>query len=281
MSLPPLPKLFRSGFTEGGQAFPRERAETVQLRISRATTLASLNDEYHFYSPALIYAFVRLMGREPFMDFLEVYGRQVTPITLKFTKPIFRGINVDTDPTWNYVLYGMERAPWAAYREWMGTLAFQDWDLRLITRVRWQPIMIADPLFLERSSVIPVRAPVVPITMFDLETNKGNLFFQTGRNPIIHLPQLVKGKAFHHTQIFARALFAGEDPYVAVAKCYPGDIRMIELGDRYSTAKKEGRVQISDPSTYHDVTEQEMSLDQKQLFQQYYQQDWRNSKKES
>jgi len=230
---------FEPGLRAGPHGFPAERARVHELRLTAATTLRDLKEQYAFYTPAMMYIFVRLMGREPLWDFMEEYGKEVTPISMKFKKPIFDGLAVGPDRTWNYVLYGMEHDDFNEFRKWMGTLTFVDRDKDIVHRIRYQDFEIADPLFLERVVVLPLQMPTIPVTAFALDSNKGCCWLATG-DLLMDLPSLAyTGKVFENTQHFADAvLLESEDPYGEVAKRQSPDDLERELYERYRQAKR-------------------------------------------
>ena len=231
---------FKPGLQAAPHSFPKERARVHELRLSAATTLSDLTNQYAFYSPAMIYMFIRLMGREPLWDFVEEYGKEVVPVSLKFNKPLFEGLTVDGDRTWNYVLYGMEHEDFNEFRKWMGTLTFMDRDKGLVHRIRYQDIQIVDPLFLDRTVVLPLDIPTVPVTVFALDSNKGCCWLQCG-DPVMDLPTLrYTGEVFKDTQEFSDALLLeNENPYGAVSSKNktPEELEQ-ETWEKYKRAKE-------------------------------------------
>jgi hypothetical protein len=207
----------RVGVTSAPTSLSRERIQAKQLRFASAATLRDLNQEYAFYTPALIYMNIRLGGREPFVDFVQDYGKEVVPVTLRFNKPLFSGLLVGGEGSWNYVLYGMEREHWEAYLQWMGPMTFLDRSTQLLARVRFRELEIADPLFFERCTILPPVCPTVPITVFCLDSNRGRCWIEEGQHPLLDLPQYrYSTEVYGDTKAFAQAVLQDQgNPYAA------------------------------------------------------------------
>lgn len=205
------------GITYQDQSIPNEVVEARTLRVSSATTLRDLEADYFCYTPALFYMFVRLNGIEPFVDFVQEYGKQVWPFSIQFDKPVFRGLEVGSNPYWNHTLYFMEREHGIPYIKWMMLNAFLDRDSRVLSRVRYRNIWIADAVKLSKSAVLPTKLPIVQIMVFCLETNRGNYYIKAGSDPVLDLPRLqTQSTVFKDTAAFADAIWRGlPDPYGA------------------------------------------------------------------
>jgi hypothetical protein len=205
----------RQGITSAATSIAKEKFQPHALKFSQAATLAELCLEYVFYTPALIYMKVRLMGRDPFAQFIQEYQREVIPVSMRFNKPIFSGLSLGGDTSWNNVLFGMEVSHWDAFVAFMGTMAFLDRDLGFMARVRTKTFMIADPLYFEKAIALPREMPVVPINVFCLDTNKGCAWIEPGVHPLLDLPELkTTAKVFDDTALFAKAVMGEQDnPY--------------------------------------------------------------------
>ena len=205
------------GITAASGGVSKDRINPQALKISQATKLSDLSKEYVFYTPALIYMKIRLMGRDPVTQFVQEYGKQVTPFSLRFNKPVFHGLNLGRDVSWNYVLFGMEREHWEAFKSFMGTMAFTDRQLKLLARIRTKEIVVADPLFFEKATVLPAKLPLTDVTVFCLDTNQGCAWIEMGVNPLLDLPQLVTtDNVYPDTAAFANAVFNNAaNPYAA------------------------------------------------------------------
>lgn len=242
----PRPTTFRVGVTAAPAGMSREQVELHRLKVGKATSLKDLTEEYAFYTPALVYTRVRLLGRDPWWQFLQEYGKEVFPLTLRFDKPIFSGLHAMIyrtgralakstsianrpavlDEAWNHVLYGMHKEHWDAYKAFMGTMAFVDRSLGLVTRIRYKDMDIADPLALSRVIVTPSATPLLPITVFCLDTNKGCTWIEPSVQPLVTLPSLQSSAmVFDDTRAFALAVLNDEaNPYAAVDAAQPPEL---------------------------------------------------------
>ena len=213
----------RPGITAVAGGIPKEKVQPHIVKFSQATDLADLSKEYAFYTPALLYMKVRLAGRDPFSQFVREYGREVVPISMRFNKPVFRGLNLGQDTSWNNVLFGMEVEHWPAFVSFMGTMAFLDRNIGRLTRLRTRQFHVADPLYFEKAIVLPPVIPVVSVTAFCLDTNQGCAWIEPGAHPLLDLPELrTTAKVFKDTAAFAASVLGEKnDPYVDVNSARP------------------------------------------------------------
>lgn len=238
-------QLRKLGLHYAGDGPPPAAAQTYQQQLSQAATLRDLAGEYHFYTLAIVLTRVRLMGRDPFADFLAEYNQEVIPWTLQFTRPIFKGMHVGADQTWNHVLFGLPKTHWSHFANWFGQVVYQDRDAQLVTRIRTQEIPIADPLYFERAVILPADCPTVSITAFVLDTNQGCHYFRVGEHPLLHVPELVyTPQRYQDTAVFGRALVTDDvaDPYGRAAQALtpPGvSIEELELTERVRKARED------------------------------------------
>jgi hypothetical protein len=242
------------GITYQAHGIPNEVVEARTLRVSSATTLRDLEDEYFCYTPALFYLFVRLNGLEPFADFVAEYGRQVWPFTIQLSKPVFRGLEVGTSSYWNHTLYFMERAHGLPYVEWMTQNAFYDREHNVLSRIRYKNIWIADALQLEHSAVVPAKPQLAQIMVFCLETNRGNYYIREAVEPAKTLPVLkTQSTVFKDTAAFADAIWKGfPDPYTAAMQAV-SDEASPGLSDLQARVEAAGPLRMPDPTNLEDL----------------------------
>lgn len=234
------------------RGFPKEKVQYHYEQVSKAASLRDLSEEYTFYTPALMYMRVRLMGRDPYYDFQQESGINVMPVSLKFSSAIFRGLDLYGDYSWNHVLLGMPNEHWQDFSKWMGTVAYLDRDLGVLTRIRLQTIEIADPLKLARLAVLPARLPMVPVTVLALDTNKGSWYIHTPPNPLSALPTLATmSRKYKDTKVFANALLNDSpDPYREVTEAYGGveKVAIQELDRKLKASKDPSNDEMTDES---------------------------------
>lgn len=213
-----LSRPWKVGAVRGRDGFPKEKVELAEKRVSLATNLTDLGKDYHFYTPALLYLHVRLMGREPFHDFAAEYGKPVVPISLKFDKPVFKGLETDGNSAWNHYLYGLEHEHFLPFATWLGSLTISDVERNFVARLRYREIELADPLYLAKLVVAPKEIPCVRIVAFCLDTNKGCYYIDPAKDPLLDLPIARYTKqSYDDTVRFAQAVLSGNrNPYGAM-----------------------------------------------------------------
>ena len=148
-------KPWKVGWTESSHKFGRETVRKHQLRLSEATMLKDLAEEYVFYTPALLHIVVPLQGCDPFTVFLQEYNKEVLPLSVRLNRPIFKGLDLGPIKDWNYLLFAMERKHFKHYLPWMQSLTFADRPRNRIYRLGEKQIRIADPIFFERAVILP------------------------------------------------------------------------------------------------------------------------------
>jgi hypothetical protein len=228
------------GAIRGADGFPKERVQLAQQRVSQATNLTDLAVDYHFYTPALMYLHLRLMGREPFHDFLAEYKRPVVPISLKFDKPVFKGLEIENNPIWNHYLYGIEHEHFLPYLTWLGSLTISDVEKGFVARLRYREIQIADPLYLGKIVTTPKEVPMVKLVAFCLDTNRGCYYIDPAIDPLLDLAtSRYTTRSFDDTVRFAQAVLTGNrNPY--------GLIEQGQAKDGLSVEEQEVRRRVSE-----------------------------------
>jgi len=204
-----------SAASTGGQL--PDLAERHALRSARS--LAELRD-FVFFTPALLYLYVPLRGREPFHDFLAEYGRDVRPLTVVFSRPIFRGLEAGQSAYWNHALMAIAAEHWQAYTAWMYGVSFWFPEKKWFAKVRPMFVTIADPLYLERSAVVSEPVPRVEVGVFALDTNRGSLYLDDSGDPLTEPPRPIWSHTIpREIAILADALSREENkPFQAVEK---------------------------------------------------------------
>lgn len=193
------------GVTQGPQSFPPGQVQAKRLQISKATNLRELADEYAFYTPGLLFSRIPL-APDLTASFIEERGIETIPFTLTVERPIFDGLECphNHDPSWNYVLYAMEREHWHAFLAYIGTVAINYPAQRTIWRVRTQELLIFDPFGTITLATRPTRDDAVPVTAFVLESDKGCwLFNDLGTRPCAFFDKKMR---FPDTAAFTRAI---------------------------------------------------------------------------
>lgn len=227
------------GVTYTGEGVSGDKSEVVRKQISLAANLTDLCDEYCFYTPALLHTGLKLGNQDPYTDFLNQHSCDISRISLRFSRPVFRGLLVGSNAEWNHVLYGLQKDYWDLFLQFMGSLAFVDRDTKIVSRVRTQVLQIPDPLLLERSAVLPTNCLTTEITAFVLDTSAGCYYFKVGTAPLLEPPIATRTeRCFSDTLIFADELSRSDNPnpYGRIDEAAGEDVILAEL---FSRVKKE------------------------------------------
>ena len=212
-------KPWKIGWAEGSEKFGEERVRLHRLRLSQAATLKDLSDQYVFYTPALLHMVVPLCGRDPFTVFQREYNKEVLPLSLRFNRPIFQGFNVGGIKDWNYLLFAMEREHFQHYLSWMQSLTFADRERGVVYRLGDKTIQIADPVFCEKTFILPQEIPCIDVTVFCIDGSRGCYYVEEGAHPLMDLPSLRTAEPFEDTQKLTQALLAREaNPFKSIER---------------------------------------------------------------
>jgi len=226
------------GMVRGPDSMRQETIQRHTARISAAATLGDL-DHYRWYSPALLYLYVRLYDRDPMVDFCGEQGREIFPVALNFEKPVFSGLERDGDHRWNHHLIGLEPEDFAAYVAFLGTLTIVDREHGHVVRVRTKEISIPDPLFLQHQVSLPEEVPMVTVTVFALDTNHGCWYITEAANLLEPAAARYTKQSYEETEIFSNALLGEKlNPY--------GELEQRLTKDGLSIAETEIRQRVDD-----------------------------------
>lgn len=198
----PLPH----GLSDGGRRYDDDVMERRKLHLGRAKALGNLCAEYTFYTPALLHLYARLTF-DPLVEFYHDYKKDFKVFTRTFAEPLFKGLAMPDDASWNHVLYAIGNDAWPAFQNWLRALTMVDRERDLLLRVRVSPLDITDPLLWESRDPLLVTEKL-PINVLCLETNKGSYYLDT---PIgATRPQaMYLRKVFDDTQALANTVLYG------------------------------------------------------------------------
>jgi len=211
-----LPKLHAVGVREQHDRLPEDKVPLLTAQLSAAAALGDLAD-FVFFSPALLYVVVE-PTHDPYFHFLDQYPHEVRPICCTFEKPVIDGLRKPHDH-WHYELWALPAKHYLAYMDFMGTAAFSNTELEVLTRVRFQALEAPDPLVMSRLAVLPAKIPTVNFWALVMDTNHGMAYFRLAPENSLRPPLAVFTSDTHEdTRRWAEAWFAGSDnPY------QPGD----------------------------------------------------------
>lgn len=200
-----------SGVRRGLDSEIEDRADTRYMRVSAATRLVDLAEDFSFYHSGVLHCCCPLNYRDPRVDCASELGIEIKPHVLKFDKEVFSGFEQSGGKDWNYQLELLDKESFRQYLGWLGTLSLANFSSRHLYRVRYKELAIPDPLFLQKAMIAPdpATAPRVTVTALCLDTNRGCAYFdydEKGYKP----PRLTfSDRTFPDTMLLSEKLFAG------------------------------------------------------------------------
>lgn len=210
-----FPKITPAGVSQLGCApNPGEASLPRERLLLGAASLTELSDQLAFYTLGLVFANVPLPF-DPFTAFCQEQNLDWRQAVLKFDRPVFRGLDIGDDVSWNFVLTALPKDRWARFLQHMGTVAFT--DHRTLWRVRYQTLKILDPTLNVISSLTPEKQ--LEVTAFCLDSSSGVGYFQHDPAKWWIPPSAVwdPNRRFPDTVRFHRALEQEHDrPYDAI-----------------------------------------------------------------
>lgn len=120
---------------------------------------------------------------------------------------------------WASKLWACEKPLWDGLCFRLGTIAMVNRGTGTFVRSLCQDIPIVDVIALSKLTVLPDPCPMVTLTTFGLDGNKGVLAFEPAKMPPLDKARLVKMDALPETKALARALLENAPrPYDTAAK---------------------------------------------------------------
>lgn len=205
-------------------------------------SLAPFQQRFAFFTPAIAYLHGRFTDRV-LLHYLETVG----PVDLfhtKFDRPLFSGLSArDGDPDWNYVLWAVEQEHWPSLVDHLCAAVATDTPTRCVYRYPTQQVELFDPLVLSRQAVLPRMMPVVDVTVFGVQSNRGIAYLEPVEPAHLRPLPLRFGPPDPECLRYAEALFCHEDPhllhedpYDPASKPAPGDASRPHGGPERPTA---------------------------------------------
>lgn len=228
MASDPFPK-FKEGVSEEGTAHT-DVQPAKEMEISAAATLAEISKDYALFTPAIFHLFIA-GANDPVQHYVAESsgeGGTITIFKLRFDRPIFSGLVSDTgNGEWNHWLYAVERSRWPGLFNYLGGIAVTDRQRKLFARLRPRAVSIVDPYWLAKQTSFDSTVPLVPVTVWCLDTNRGCVWIE-GPNDYVDFDGLRPIGPFNPLPAFAvndvaRPGDAGEHPATGQA----GDIELL------------------------------------------------------
>jgi hypothetical protein len=204
----PLPK--PAGRTYLGPSVDaRGFVQKQPLNVTTATeSLAVMTDEYHFFSPAILYLHARFTDA-PLIDLMYEQQRDIKVYYRLFQREVFRGLEAPSNGNrdWNHALWAVKWDDWQTLSDFLVSLTFFSRVGRRAMRVAEQKICIIDPLRIDRG-VLSASTESLIVTVFGLRGNLGTLAMQPGKG---QPPELTLFPADPEMAVYLAALMQEDD----------------------------------------------------------------------
>jgi hypothetical protein len=185
------------------------------LRVSQATALADLVEDYAFFTPAPLFTHGEWTS-DPVEDYVRLTPA-CCPFVITLPKPVFVGLRHRGNPSWNYRIMACPRDTWPGLYNYLAKLGGINRDRRLFHRMLPQQLPVPDTLALERKAVLPSPVPMVDVVTFGLDGNTRQVYFTPAINPPMDLPTVRTCPPDQKTVRLAEAHFAeSPKPFSAV-----------------------------------------------------------------
>jgi hypothetical protein len=188
------------------------RLEKYELRVGNAESLVAMQEQYVFFTPAVLYLHARLTDA-PLIDAVCEFRQNIKFYHKKFNQPIFRGLHTrNGNVDWNHVLWAVEREYWHFVFNFIASLTLSNATTKTLVRVGGQTLLITDPLAADRQGTgSPIILPRLEISAFGINGNT----FQAGlvaglreQDP----PVLRFFPPGEDMKVFAAAYYSGHNP---------------------------------------------------------------------
>jgi len=181
---PPKPK--QDKFYE----FKPFRVPKYRIEFQRATRLADIPG-YVWYSPALIYIWGRY-SETNLADLVQQHDAKI--FWYKFEKPVFKGLTVNADPSWDYTLWAASEADWPKIVDTVLETVQFDIPRSKLYQYALQELQIYDPLFCDAKSIIGPTTPTVAVKTFAVLSNERQYAYDTRNKDVVSQPAVASFK---------------------------------------------------------------------------------------
>lgn len=163
-----------------------ERHDYVVAQFSQAARLIDLEEEYAFFTHAPLFTHGN-WNKDPVLEFIaDNHGAVVHRLFMRL--PIFKGLRYQLPhgkviDDWNHILLAAHKDCWADLYDHMRQSGAADRERRIYQRMLIQQFPIADPVVLDKATVIPSPCPMVEIMTFSLDGSDRIVAFEPAMNP--------------------------------------------------------------------------------------------------
>lgn len=202
---------------KGPTCDPLGRVRKYPLRTGSAESLAALQREYRFFTPAILYR-LAVINDQPLADLMWELGRDVPVYFKKFPWRLFRGLELpDGDADWNHVLWAVRAdTDWGPLADFYCSLAVRNHERDETYRVGLQEVEVVDPLALERHGLAGAAPATVVVSAFGVSATRFLAAFRAEGDPLMDPPRLCEWPPEATQQVFSAALLRGDNPHRAV-----------------------------------------------------------------
>lgn len=221
VALPRVPEGVHAGDELQAPEFPELEFYQWSPKALLQTQLGQTHD---FFTPALMYQYLPLEGRDPYREFCAAHDVREKMLLIDFGIPLFdpfpKGVNHETgDPAahlpWQTSLCALTKETWRQYREFLGRLTILDRSREEIFLVTCTQLVIVDPVFFYRATVLPEQLPLLPIGAVTFWSKQFRVYFRVRTKtpwrptPVVMEPQTVE----EHSLLLKALLSEHPNPY--------------------------------------------------------------------
>lgn len=194
-----------------------------KIQFSGVKRLSNLK-QYVWYTPAPIY----LWGRYTDINLSDIMAEYDLKIYWhKFNKPIFKGLEINQDATWNHTLWAADLDTWKRLVD--GILESVQFDItaKKLYNYALQDLVIMDPLQIDQAGIATSQIDRLTIHAFCPVTNKNQIAFSPNRKSFMELPHICSVKPTNRSLYLATRLF--ENPKLTQDNAFDLYNKLLEL----------------------------------------------------
>lgn len=183
---------------------------TPQMKISQATTLRDLEEDFVLFTPAMFFTHA-MLDRDPLQEFYNEVDGEPALTVMSFDRPIFAGLNLPSgNPGWNHKLFAIEKPYWDKCLAFLGGIGILDRKKNSFARAFPFRMQVVDELALKNVSGVPTTLPRANIVFFGLDGTKGRFLMEEHKKGLMEPPKVRILKANPATLKYGWALIKGK-----------------------------------------------------------------------
>jgi hypothetical protein len=184
--------------------------------VGNAESLAALAGAFAFFTPALLYLYGGFRDGM-LIDFMEGLGRDVPIYYRRFGRPLFARLEAsDGSPDWNHALWAVHRDDYEPLAAFLLDSVLKDSVRRRVIRYAEQELEVADPVALDRRSVVD-SLPTVAVQVWAVNASHGIAALRRPAGQPAALPALAFLPPAREVVVYAEALYKDRNPVNAAA----------------------------------------------------------------